>query len=482
MVEVNESNFPNSRLSSAIKGTELGTSDEKPYSAITEPDGHIAIPVEIENPTSGGATEITLAALKAQVDLIKVQTDKLSFDLASKLNVNPDIAGFSTEVTLGAVKTAVEAGGTEITLAALKAQVDLIKVQTDKLSFDLSSNLNVNSGSGITGFALETTQEDVKTAVESIDTYGATEATLGDVKTAVEAAATETTLGAVKTAVEAAATEATLGDVKTAVEAAATEATLGDVKTAVEAAATEVTLGAIQTAVDAMKLKIDNLTFDLSNNLKVITDTGGVEPMETKIADFNAAAGKNYLVDTSSGVVNVQLWSPLSNGEYFTIKDSGNAGVNKISIVRAGSEKIEDIAADFDLTTAKGSWKFMTDGTDFWLVEEGLKNRIGYGVATEDTVISAGGSGSAAVNALLGNYFEIDFSAGTTVTISNQMQGETLLIACRNTDSVSHNVTMPSAKWQNGTPVVAVPAGHYNVYTVVLINSILYISCVDNLY
>lgn len=54
---------------------------------------------------------------------------------------------------------------------------------------------------------------------------------------------------------------------------------------------------------------------------------------------------------------------------YIVIKDStGTANANPITIVRAGSEKIETVAASYVLDTDLGSWTFVSDGTDWFIL------------------------------------------------------------------------------------------------------------------
>ena len=74
-----------------------------------------------------------------------------------------------------------------------------------------------------------------------------------------------------------------------------------------------------------------------------------------------------HLVDTSAAR-SLTLPSP-SAGAYIVVKDAiGSAQTNNITIVRAGSEEIETVAASFVLDTNLGSWTFVSDGTDWFII------------------------------------------------------------------------------------------------------------------
>jgi hypothetical protein len=99
----------------------------------------------------------------------------------------------------------------------------------------------------------------------------------------------------------------------------------------------------------------------------VDTNSGGIS-IESKTSAFTAANRKTYLVSTSGGAVAVQLPSPALN-TIITIKDSGfTCNSNNITLVRAGSEKIENVAATYTLDSNGGSWTIVSDGTDWFLV------------------------------------------------------------------------------------------------------------------
>jgi hypothetical protein len=73
-----------------------------------------------------------------------------------------------------------------------------------------------------------------------------------------------------------------------------------------------------------------------------------------------------HLVDTSSAR-SLTLPSPTS-GAHIVVKDStGSCATNNITIVRAGSEQIETVAASYVLNTDLGSWTFVSNGTNWWV-------------------------------------------------------------------------------------------------------------------
>lgn len=96
-------------------------------------------------------------------------------------------------------------------------------------------------------------------------------------------------------------------------------------------------------------------------------DTGSAVSVNTKTASFTAVDGETYLVDTTSGAVSVTLPSPALNTAIW-IKDTGNAATNNITLLRSASESIEGVASDKVLSTAYGSYKIISDGTDWYLL------------------------------------------------------------------------------------------------------------------
>ena len=94
--------------------------------------------------------------------------------------------------------------------------------------------------------------------------------------------------------------------------------------------------------------------------------TGGIST-EAKSGDFTAADGKTYLVNTSAARA-VTLPAAAANIS-FRIKDvSGLCNTKNITITRAGSENIEGVGANRVLSADFGSWFFVCDGTDWWML------------------------------------------------------------------------------------------------------------------
>lgn len=79
-------------------------------------------------------------------------------------------------------------------------------------------------------------------------------------------------------------------------------------------------------------------------------------------------SGRTYLVNTASIPIQMNLPSPAQNA-WMIIKDSGfNAYTNNITVHRAGSEKIDNVAADFLINNSGAAWIFMSNGTDWFSV------------------------------------------------------------------------------------------------------------------
>lgn len=91
---------------------------------------------------------------------------------------------------------------------------------------------------------------------------------------------------------------------------------------------------------------------------------GSIVSVSTNVTLTNQAV---HLVDTSAAR-SLTVPSP-STSSFFVVKDStGSADSNNITIVRAGSEKIETVAASYVLNSALGSWTFVSNGTDWFII------------------------------------------------------------------------------------------------------------------
>jgi hypothetical protein len=87
-------------------------------------------------------------------------------------------------------------------------------------------------------------------------------------------------------------------------------------------------------------------------------------------------SGKTYLVNSGSLAITLQLPTPVQNF-WFIVKDSGfNAFTNNITIARAASEKIDNVAASFVISNSGACWIFMSNGTDWFSVAASLDIRL----------------------------------------------------------------------------------------------------------
>lgn len=91
-----------------------------------------------------------------------------------------------------------------------------------------------------------------------------------------------------------------------------------------------------------------------------------------KTANFTAAAGNVYLVDTTSGVVTATLPSANVAGQSLVIKRV--AGTNVVTVNRAGSDTIGSAATTADLTLDNESWELVSSGTGQWNLTAGNKS------------------------------------------------------------------------------------------------------------
>jgi len=78
-------------------------------------------------------------------------------------------------------------------------------------------------------------------------------------------------------------------------------------------------------------------------------------------------SGRTYLANTSGGAFNLTLPSPAASA-FVRIKDrNGTFRQFNLTVVRSGSENIEQVAANYVLDSDFGSWTFVSDGTNWWI-------------------------------------------------------------------------------------------------------------------
>lgn len=97
---------------------------------------------------------------------------------------------------------------------------------------------------------------------------------------------------------------------------------------------------------------------------------GSVAPGSTIVTTYSVLVGDNGRVinlDSTGGSFNVQLPSPTA-GFLITFKDVGNASLNPITLVRAGSETIDGQNGDFTIGTTHAAITLMGGGTNWFMV------------------------------------------------------------------------------------------------------------------
>ena len=82
-----------------------------------------------------------------------------------------------------------------------------------------------------------------------------------------------------------------------------------------------------------------------------------------KNSDFVAEYSKVYVI-SSIGTINATLPLPVAS-KIVKIKKLGN---NQVTLVRNGSEKIDDVAANKVLTSTKESVTLVSDGVDWFII------------------------------------------------------------------------------------------------------------------
>jgi hypothetical protein len=83
---------------------------------------------------------------------------------------------------------------------------------------------------------------------------------------------------------------------------------------------------------------------------------------------YSIASTDYILKVNTSSALQLNLPNPNLYRRIFVKDVTGSAGTNNITMHRNGSEKIENVAADKILSGNYGSWIFVSDGTDWWMI------------------------------------------------------------------------------------------------------------------
>lgn len=122
---------------------------------------------------------------------------------------------------------------------------------------------------------------------------------------------------------------------------------------------------------------------------KLTATATGATSVSPAATDHN----KIYLCNVSGGAITFNLPAP-ADGLMFHLKDiTGDAPTNNITIVRNGSEKIDNATASFVIDQAYAAITIYSDGTDWFIIGKSL----GYLAGTATAALTTGG-GSATLN------------------------------------------------------------------------------------
>ena len=114
------------------------------------------------------------------------------------------------------------------------------------------------------------------------------------------------------------------------------------------------------------------LKTDGSGNLSFAAVSGGTSWQAVKTSTFTAVAGEGYFVNTTSGVVTMNLPAGTLGDEIVFIDYAGTFDSNTFTIAANGSEKINGSTADLTVSVERAANTLVyTDGTQGWL----LKNK-----------------------------------------------------------------------------------------------------------
>lgn len=125
---------------------------------------------------------------------------------------------------------------------------------------------------------------------------------------------------------------------------------------------------------DTVLFKVTNTgacTLGPTSSAAVQTLNGGVtntvRSTSTNLTIDTTTKDYNLMVDTSGGAVSLTLPAPVA-GRTFRLVDTTNSFItNNLTLVRNGSEKINNVAASKVLSTGGPIWTIVTDGTNWWI-------------------------------------------------------------------------------------------------------------------
>lgn len=84
------------------------------------------------------------------------------------------------------------------------------------------------------------------------------------------------------------------------------------------------------------------------------------------VTPTTVVSGHSYAVDSTVTAISLQLPTPVIN-TWFIVFDKGfNAFTNNITLLRASTEKINNVAASFVISNSGAAWIFVSNGTDWF--------------------------------------------------------------------------------------------------------------------
>lgn len=117
-------------------------------------------------------------------------------------------------------------------------------------------------------------------------------------------------------------------------------------------------------------VNISNPTNSQDAATKIYVDKIRVQTITSLTSPSLSDSSTHYNANTNSSAFSIQLPNPsvVGSGFHIYIKDvTGNFGTNNLTLLRFGSEKIENVTANKVLSADFGFWKIYTDGTDWWV-------------------------------------------------------------------------------------------------------------------
>ena len=207
-----------------------------------------------------------------------------------------------------------------------------------------------------------------------------------------------------------------------------------------------ITLGSTAASTLAFGNTTGNTSFIGSAQYTTRTLNAATLTVDTTTTDYEILVTR-----TSTGTCTITLPAP-TNGRQLYIKDTGfNAGTNNITIARHASEKIENVAGNYTMSTNGQSIELTSDGTD-WFIMAANGTGGGSGVTTVGAFSASSQANGASISGTTITFGPADnTNPGLVRTVADTWYG----VKTFNSVPVASGLTTPAATGMTLTASVA---------------------------